>query len=306
MDIAGAIALKKICDNHPIDIIHLHDSHAHNIYTLAYLTMGIRLPAILHRRVDFETGNNPLSRFKYNLNGIRKIICVSEKVKSVLQSEVHGSAKMIVIHSGIHANYYSAADGPALQIRKQYQLPENTVLIGNVAALAEHKDHITFLHTAQLILQRMPLARFVIAGSGDQEKVIRSKIRTLGLEGKVFLYGQCPYIPSLLRELDLFLFTSKEEGLGTAILEAMAAGVPVVSTNAGGIPEIIHHRENGMIARVKDAEKLAEYALEVINNGELKNTLIENGKETAAQFSCTSTANAVFSIYREIIPVEQA
>jgi L-malate glycosyltransferase len=300
MDINGARMIRNILFKNNIDIIHLHDSHAHNLYVLAHSLFGVKIPAVLHRRVDFPPGNNPITRYKYNLASIRKIICVSEKVKEVMRTVVHGSSKFVVIHSGINIEKFSNPEVPSLNIRKQYQLPADAVIIGNVAALADHKDHATFIGTASVFLKTQANAYFFIAGTGELESEIKKKIRKEGLEGRVFLYGNCPSIPSFLKELDVFLYTSKEEGLGTAILEAMAAGIPVVSTNAGGIPEIISDGINGLMTNVGNSIQLAENCRKLINQPELKKQLTEQAKQTIQHFTCTSTANAVNSVYREI------
>ena len=100
---------------------------------------------------------------------------------------------------------------------------------------------------------------------------------------------------------DIFLMTSKTEGLGTTLLDAMAANVPIVATEAGGIPEIIKHNQTGLIAPVKDAAKLAENVLLLIENTELKNKLVENAFQFVKQFSKESMANKTMEIYHRIV-----
>jgi len=104
----------------------------------------------------------------------------------------------------------------------------------------------------------------------------------------------------LLPEFDLFLFTSKTEGLGSSILDAYACEVPVVTTNAGGIPEIVKHNVTGLLASPGDAQALAAECLRVISDKELRNLLVKNASELVLGFSKEVMGNSTFLVYSEL------
>jgi glycosyltransferase involved in cell wall biosynthesis len=122
----------------------------------------------------------------------------------------------------------------------------------------------------------------------------------LGLDGIVHLIGFRNNVPQLLPDLDVFLFTSKTEGLGSSILDAMASGIPVVTTNAGGISEIVVHEKNALVANVGDATQLAHHVLHVLHNPELRHLLVAGALRTAQNFSVRQMARQTASHYREL------
>jgi glycosyltransferase involved in cell wall biosynthesis len=148
-----------------------------------------------------------------------------------------------------------------------------------VAALTGEKDHTTFVESARIILTQIPEARFFIIGEGPEEKRIAGMIRHLGLESRMFLTGFLSNIGEVMPELDLMVMTSRSEGLGSSILDAFASRVPVVATDAGGIPEIVRDRETGMLAPVGSAESLARKGIEVLNDRALSERLVAGAYE---------------------------
>ena len=171
-----------------------------------------------------------------------------------------------------------------------------------MAALAAHKDHITFVDAAALILKYNPATQFVIIGGdgGEQERIVKY-ITEKKLSEKITLLGYRDDLSELFPDLNVFMFSSKEEGLGTSVIDALAAGIPVVTTAAGGIPEIIKHQKNGWIVPVGDAEGLCTGVSRMLLDSEIRTKWIQAGKETAASFSKKKTARKTLTVYDEII-----
>jgi len=252
IDPIPSLKLRHLVQNHKIDLVHMHDAHAHTFACISASLFGVRTPFVLSRRVDFPIKNNALSKWKYNHKNIKAILCVSNFIKQVITPDIQQTTKIQVVHSGIDLTRFNHKQQSIL--RESFSIPKDSPLIANVAAIAPHKDYFTFVDTAQMILSKRPEARFlIIGGDGGQEQMIRDYIQQKGLEQQIQLSGFRKDVPVILPEVDVFLFTSQEEGLGTSLLDALACKVPVVATCAGGVPEIIEDGKTGLLAEVKDA-----------------------------------------------------
>lgn len=295
-----AYQLKKLCVELKIDLVHLHDSHSH---TFAYISalLGNKIPFILSRRVDFPVKNSWLSYQKYNHSSIKKILSVSHNVQQILAPTIKAKGKLAVVHSGIDLNRFKYKNEGIL--RKEFGIDKETRLIGNVAAIAPHKDYFTFIETAEkLIKEYAKIKFFVIGADGGEQQAVEKYISEKQLDNYFIFTGFRNDIPQILPELDIFLFTSKEEGLGTSVIDALASGVPVVATAAGGIPEIIDSAENGLLSDIGDSASLAKNVQQILEKPLLKKKLVENGLKKAQQFSKKVMAEKTLIAYRAILP----
>lgn len=291
--------LKKLCAKFNIDLVHLHDAHSHTFGYISAL-LGNQTPFILSRRVDFPVKNNWLSYQKYNHLSIKKILSVSNYVQQILAPAIQDKSKLEVVHSGIDTTRFKYTNQQIL--RQEYGIPTNTKIIANVAAVAPHKDYFTFVDTAAILLKSNSLLKFFIIGAdGGEAASISAYIQAKGLSKHFILTGFRKDIPQILPEVDIFLFTSKEEGLGTAVIDALACGLPVVATRAGGIPEIIQDGVNGFLTPIKNAQLLAEKVNYLLVNPNTRHEFIKAGKKTVNQFSKARMAQKTLTNYQLII-----
>ena len=294
-----ALQLKKINKKLAIDLVHLHDAHRHTFGFISTFS-GNQTPFILSRRVDFSVKDSWLSHKKYNHPSIKKILSVSNNVQEILAPAILNKQKLQVVYSGIDTERFHHTNQAIL--RKTYAIPKSIKIIGNVAAIAAHKDYFTFVDTAEILLKSNTLLKFlIIGGDGVEEVLIKAYIDKKQLNDYFIFTGFRTDIPKILPELDVFLFTSKEEGLGTSVIDALAGGVPVVATKAGGVPEIIQDEINGFLAPIKDAAKLAERVNYVLSNAEIRQAIIKKGKETAEQFSKNKMAEKTYLAYKSVL-----
>jgi glycosyltransferase involved in cell wall biosynthesis len=296
--------INKLCQEHHMDLIHTHDAHAHTSAVMGAILFRNKIPVVVSRRVDFPVSSNPLSRLKYNHSVVKKIICVSNKIKEITAKSISDKSKLSVVHSGIDTEKFSSKS-TYLVLHNELNLEAETILIGNVSALAVHKDYYTFIDTAESILKINPQIHFVIIGDGPERNNIVNYIQKKNLGNHIHLTGFRKDIIEILPELSVFLMTSMTEGLGTTLLDALAAKVPVVATEAGGIPEIIRHEQTGLLAPVKDADKLSANVLRIIQGPALRNHLIKNGLELVQRFSKENTANATLQQYNEVLSLKK-
>lgn len=299
LDFSFAKKLAKLVKENNINIVHPHDSLAHSACLLAYMFFGMKQSIVLHRRVDYAVNNSIVSRYKYNIAQIKRIICVSEEVKRVLAPSLKKPEKAVVVHSGIDLNKFKLSNENLL--RNEYNLDDDTCLIGNVAAVTQQKDYFTFVETARVFLSKNSKVKFFIIGGGDQIEEIKELVKTYGLQEAIIFTGFREDINAVLPCLDILLFTSEKEGLGTTLLDAFAAKVAVVATNAGGIPELVKHGETGLLAPVKDTEQIAENLQLMVNNHKLRTELINKALSFVNGFSKEETANKILAVYQEVL-----
>ncbi|MEO1261867.1 MAG: glycosyltransferase family 4 protein [Bacteroidota bacterium] len=294
-----AYKIFKLSKKNKFSFFHTHDSHSHTFAVLAVSLFKIKIPIIVHRRVDFPIKNNFLSQWKYNHPSIKAIICTSHFIKKLIAPSIRSRATIYGIHSGI--NLQKGNEDVATDLRSEFGILPSTKIVVNLAAIAPHKDYFTFVDTAEILINKGVDVHFLlIGGDGGEASMIDRYIRKKKLENKMNLTGHRKDVTNILKQSDLMLFTSKTEGLGGATLDALLAGTPVVSTEVGGVMEIIENGVTGLTAPVGDAKKLADQVIQLLADNELQNKLIKNGKEKTKYFSREENAEKILKVYNSI------
>lgn len=303
LDIGAILGFRNLIKTHQPDLIHLHDSKAHTIAVFTCWIYGLKTPMILTRRVLFNMSNGFISRWKYNYINIRKVIAVSDAIKNKLEAIPIPREKLQTIYSGtkiklidIHQKKIARAN-----LIEQFNLNKSIFIIGNVAALTEEKDLITFIKSAKKVTEVNASVIFLSFGKGPMKRQLEKKISELGLSKNVILTGFQENILELIPGLDLLVSTSTAEGLGTNLLDGMLAGVPVIATDVGGIPEIIQDEINGRLFHPGDADLLANEILELINNDSERNKYVENGLQSIVKFDIHKNILKLESAYNDCI-----
>ncbi|MFN2468621.1 MAG: glycosyltransferase [Gaiellaceae bacterium] len=170
-----------------------------------------------------------------------------------------GRPRSFVVPLGIDLERFGAAE-PTLE--------KAGPLVGNVARLAEQKGQRYLLEAAARVVGRRPDVRFVLVGEGELRPALETQARSLGLGDRVLFAGARDDVPDLLASFDVFAFPSLFEGLCVAVIEAQAAGVPVVATPVGGIRETVVDGETGILVPPRDAEALAAAILRLLERPE--------------------------------------
>lgn len=283
-------------------VVHAHDAHAHAAAVLGAMLFGLRAPVVVHRRVDFPVGRSWFSRWKYAHPSIRRVVCVSRVVADMVRVAVRDPGRLVVVHDGVELGRFPSRRGCSVadRVRAELEVPRHVPLVGNVAALVDHKDHATFLAAAGRITATGSDAHFVLVGAGPLRAELVARARALGIGDRVHFTGFRRDVPDVLTALDVLLFTSKTEGLGSSILEAWAGGVPVVATAAGGVPELVVDGETGLLAPVGCARTLAAQVACLLADPSLRQRLVAGGKERLRDFDAAAVAERILAIYREV------
>lgn len=298
--ISLALFIARVAGKYKYQILHANDSHAHG-GAITSSVFGCFIPVVLHRRVDFPVGRNWFSFKKYNASRIKAIICISEEVKRVILPSIRNKSKIHVIYSAIDPERFHLTNSSDFDLRKRFNIPANNKLVGMVAALAPHKDYVTFVETAEKVLRNYNDVTFLAIGEGECRQKIEKNIDTKNLNDKVILTGFIKDIDRVLPQLDCFLLTSETEGMGTSLLDAYSCLIPVVATNAGGIGEIVIDGKTGLLAPVRDSSTLAWHVIHVLKNKNIAFSLAKAGREQLNNFSIKGMTDKTISVYRKII-----
>lgn len=172
--------------------------------------------------------------------------------------------KIIDVGAGIDADVFAGAR-PDERLRKELGLDGKRVL-GTVGKLSAVKNHMLFLEAAAAVASRRENVEFLVVGAGRLGPELRERAIELGLGRRVHFLGEREDVPSILKLLDVFVLTSRSEGVPNAVMEAMAAGLPVVATRVGGVPEIVVDGTTGVLVDEGDSEKLAEAMLGLLDD----------------------------------------
>lgn len=298
-DLFFAKKIKSVCKNMRVSLIHTHDSHAHSFAILSTVLFGNRIPIVVSRRVDFPVKNSWFSKFKYNHAAVKKILCVSEKIKEITGASINNKSVLKTVYSCIDVSKFHKEN--KRKLHQELILDEGIKIVGNVAALAPHKDYFTFLETADEVLSQRDDVHFIAIGDGPQKEQIMEAYNKCSHKDRIHFVGFRSDVPDLLPELDIFFISSETEGLGTSILDAFANNIPVVATDAGGIPEIVLHGKTGLLGKVKDSEGLARLINLMLDDESLRLSIRLGQNELIKNFEKTALGENTLREYEEVL-----
>ena len=272
-------------------ILHAHDAHALVHAGIAARWTGARL--VVTRRVDFHLRRPGFWR------RADRVIAISAAIRDVLIADGISEDRIALVHSGIDPEEVRSA--PSGGLRAFYQLAPNVPLAVNVAALVPHKDQATLIAASVEASREMPELHWIIAGDGPLLLDLMDRVLRAGLEERVHFAGHVSNPWGVIAEADVFVMSSREEGLGTSILDAIALQVPVVATRAGGIPEILEDGA-GILVPVGDGVQLSRAVSSLIKDKELRRRIVEKAGQRLTRFTAGAMADGVRSVYRSILP----
>ncbi|WP_170226957.1 glycosyltransferase family 4 protein [Luteibaculum oceani] len=292
----------KLLKTNRYHLIHTHDSKSHTIALLALIISKLDIPLVVSRRVDFPIGGNVLSKWKYEHNRISAILCVSETIKKICKASLQrNKGKLQTVYSGVDAEKIGTFKGI---LRRELNIPPQTWLVGCVAALAPHKDHLCLLKAWKEFLNQIPTnenAQLILVGEGGEREHIEHFIKENDLSKTVKLLGYRADVHQIISDFDVFALSSSTEGLGTSIIDAMFAKLPVIATKAGGIPELVQHEKNGLLCPPGDYNQFAKNLLLLYRDSNLAESMGRCGAELAQNFSAKAMAKKTEKIYASLL-----
>lgn len=292
----------RICKEKNIDLLHIHDSTA-----LALAIVADHLeklpPFIFSKKTSFPIQARKSSLYKYNYPKIKKILCVSEATKAVTIKNINEKNKVIRIYHGTSLNDKSI--DREFSIRKDLNLGPETNVIGNIANHIWPKNLETFVLVADELINNRGYKNlhFIQIGAFSEISVTLQKmIKKLDLDPYITLMDQIANASGLIPQFDISLMTSESEGIPQFIYESFYHKIPVVSTNVGGISEVIKNNENGFLAPAFDYKLLADHIITLTKNPELKVKFAEiSNASIYSNFNSELMAKQTLTEYKKIL-----
>jgi glycosyltransferase involved in cell wall biosynthesis len=299
IDLMAAGRIRSHIRKYKYDIIHSHTSHAH---TLAYIaSIGCRICRLVTRRVDFSIFRHSflgLSGIKYR-HMADYYVAISHKIKAVMAADGIAADRIFVVHSGIDPQRWTHADSDHLI--SEFDLQQNERVVINVAHLAGHKGQQHLVRAIPHVLKKIPGVRFFIIGKGELMSELKALATSLDLNRELVFTGFRQDVGAFYKIADLFVMSSVQEGLGTAVLDALALGRPVVAAKAGGIPEIIIDGETGRLVESANPSALAQGIIELLSRTDRAKQMAERGRQVVQEnFSIESMVDKNLAVYRQL------
>lgn len=208
-----------------------------------------------------------------------RIVVVGERQREeIAHYGIARRGKLLPIRLGLELDRFFAADEQRGQLRRELGVGPGVPLIGIVARLVPIKAHEDFFAAARLVRESLPEARFVVVGDGERRAELEALMEDLGLSPAVRFLGWRRDLPAIYADLDVVTLVSLNEGSPVALIEALAAARPVVSTAVGGVPEVVVHDETGLTVPARDPAALAEAILRLLREPALARRLGAAGR----------------------------
>lgn len=300
--------LAELMSRRRIQLIHAHQ------YTPFFYSAASGLfrkrPAVLFTEHGRWHPDYPSrKRMLFNRTMLRKrdrVVGVGEDVRrALIDNEGLPPNRVGVIYNGIDLHGFGNVNGRdhvRAEVRRELGIAGSSVVAIQVARLDALKDHITAVQTMAQVVKTRPDIHLVMVGDGPEREAISSAIRENSLESSVHLLGTRSDISQLLESADIFLLTSISEGIPLTILEAMAAGLPVVSTSVGGVPEVVENQKTGLLCEPRDPIQLCNAILRLTNDEPRRHVMGAAGQRRVHDLFSDERMNASYTqLYSEML-----
>tara|TARA_R110002072_G_scaffold39108_6_gene112642 strand:- start:1802 stop:2935 length:1134 start_codon:yes stop_codon:yes gene_type:complete len=299
-ELALSSKMVNVAEKYKLDVLHVHYAipHAYAAYMAKQIlgSKGIKIPIIttLHGTDITLVGKNPSYKpaVTFSINHSDIVTSVSESLKMDTLEIFDVKKEIEVIHNFIDLSLYHDDD----DCRKTFAPAGEKLIchISNFRPVKRIQDVVGVFN----IIQKEVNALLLMIGDGPEKEKARQQANELGIGHKVKFLGKTTEVERILCMSDLFLLTSEKESFGLSALEAMAAGVPVISSNTGGIPEVNIDGFSGYTAEVGDIESMGNKSVELLKNEELFQKFKNQAKQQAQKFSIDSIGPKYVNLYQ--------
>jgi len=280
-----------------IELIHCHLPWAGFLGRLIYKLVNIPVFYTEHNKQErYHFITRTLNKITFNWQS--KVIAVSDDVSHSIKSAIRPKIDVVTILNGVNTNFYKRDQTLGLQKRKEYLIDDNTVLIGTIAVFRFQKRLKEWVELFKMTHEKHPNIRGCIIGDGILKEEILNHVKTLGMQDYILFPGLQTNVKPWFSAIDIFMMTSSFEGLPIALLEAMSMECAIVSTNAGGIKEVIRNEKDGFTASVDEWTSLQKPLNYLIENPNERKIFGERARlRVTESFSIDIMVNQIELLY---------
>ena len=286
--------------------INIIDAHSGNAHTLSFYAKQFlpKLKLVVHRRVDNPIKKNFLTRAKYLSSRIDRWVAISEKINTLLVDYGVNAENIRIIKSSVKPHESSLADKRQEKqlLCQKLGLNAQLPLIGFAGALDSQKNPLLFVDVIHKLASSGIQFNAVMAGSGQLQEQVEEKINQLKLTEHIVMLGFINTMRQYFAALDVFVLPSRNEGLGTVLMEAVNAKCAIVASNVGGIGEIIIDQQTGHLVDANSTDSFYEAIKMSLDNPLQTDSLkIQAFKHVSSNFSFKAMINDSASLYQQLI-----
>lgn len=308
-DLKAYSEIRDIIDQNEFSIVHTHGSKAKFLGRLAaaHAKTPVKIVQTVHGWSFFDTMSplhkafySVLERFGYKYAD-SNIVVSPHDIRKGVNWGIGKPEDYQLIRSGVEFDAFFAQRNNKISARKRLGIPPDYPVVGTVIRLASQKHPEAIVDVAERVKVSIPNVQFVIVGDGPMDNYIRHYIAERNLSDNFLMLGSRKDVAEILPAFDVFLLTSRSEGLPRAMLEALAVKIPVVATDVGGIAELINGLKNGFLCSHGDTDCLANGVLTLLASPELRDSLLSTIDEDLAPFSAKIMVEQLFQLYTFLV-----
>lgn len=292
--------IRQLLRERDFDIVHVNEPHA--LFSAWLARAHRRAAMVIARRVAFPVPRNFVSLIRYR--AAARLVAVSNVVRNDLLAARLDPPGVDVVPDGVELQALISA-GERRRAREHWNFSPDDRVLSFVASLTEEKGHGLLLDAFAALRkltssQQMPNSRLLLAGDGPLQASLRQRAQQAGLGDSVIFAGFVEDVRGIHAASDVFVFPALNEGAGSALLSAMACGLPVVALAKGGVNEILENGQNGLLLDA-DADLIAKAALRLLDDAELAQKLALAGRQTiAAHFSSDQMVENTLKVFERV------
>ncbi len=296
-DIASMVKLSRILKAEKIDIVNTHSGVDSWIGGLASRVANTAV-LVRTRHLNIPLKRSPLNFIHY-LPDIY-ISCGGNMQRTLVKECGFPENKVVSIPTGVGPEFFRVQKNKKAALK--YGLDTSAPVITNVGILRSVKGHEVTLKSVKKVVESVPDARFLIVGDGPRRKELENMANEMGILEHVTFTGFVRDIPEIYSFSDVAVLSSWSEGLPQSLLQAMAAGVPVVASKVGGVPEIVVHEKTGVLIEPGDNEALGKAIIQILNSPDHSIKFTENAKENVMKkHSVSHMIEQLEDLYKDLL-----
>ncbi|MFT6925931.1 MAG: glycosyltransferase involved in cell wall biosynthesis [Psychromonas sp.] len=307
-DLASVFRNFKLLRKVKCDVFHCYNDHTSPIIGAMFARVPVRVWSKLAMSSYYEQGIPPKGLKKLMLSTritclfSNRILAISDAAGKEICEQVGFQKKITTVRAPVPLERFFAATGAG--IRDEFNLEQSDVVITAVGHFVEVKGWDIAIKAFAKVYKKIPNTKLLLVGKKTSEayyQKICSLINQYDLVEGVLFAGNRSDIPEILKASDLFIFPSRSEGAGAALIEAMATGLPCIGTDTGGIPEVLENGKNGFLFQRENSDELAEKIIKVISDSELQTRLSKTAQQNLQKFSIEIYVESLFSHYQGLL-----